>query len=294
MNQLALPPPKPFRQALPPALATTRGRGWSCPSADIYALGSHAFVGLHHEHVVCVQLSGESRLYQEREGHEQEEDAAPGHVSVTPAGPPKTWRRCGDAFVLVFSIAPAHLAGTLERATGRTSAHANVRLRDEFHAEDPRIAELARSLWRELARDRLGARLYVEATADQILLQLLREHCELEASRSAPVPISPHKLRLAKAFIQENLAEELAVDYIARAVGMSPFHFAHAFRAATGVPPHRYVMLRRMERAKALLRGSELTLTEIAQRVGYSSASHFSVGFRKLAQVTPSDYRKAP
>jgi AraC family transcriptional regulator len=73
---------------------------------------------------------------------------------------------------------------------------------------------------------------------------------------------------------------------------MSAFHFAHAFREATGVPPHRYVIQRRIERAKQLLRGSELSLTEIAQRVGYSSASHFSVGFRKMTRVAPSEYRK--
>jgi len=160
--------------------------------------------------------------------------------------------------------------------------------------EDPDfLAELGRLIWAELSGERLGMRIAIEAALDQVALQVIREHCTEEPAGTAAVSIPPHKLRLAKAFIQENLANDLAVDAIARAVGMSACHFAHAFRAATGEPPHRYVMQRRMERAKALLRGSDLTLTDIAQRVGYSSASHFSVGFRKLTRVAPSDYRKS-
>ncbi|MEO7133691.1 MAG: helix-turn-helix transcriptional regulator, partial [Vicinamibacterales bacterium] len=91
--------------------------------------------------------------------------------------------------------------------------------------------------------------------------------------------------------VEENLGEELSVESIAREVGMSAFHFAHAFRAATGLPPHKYLMQRRMEHAKSLLRETDLSLTEIALRVGYSSSSHFCVGFQKLIHTTPSHYR---
>lgn len=284
--------PQPYRHVLPAPFATTRGRGWGPVSADVYALDDLAFVGMHREHLVSVQLSGSSHLYQERGGREWEHEVAAGHVIVTPAGAPKTWRRSGSGTLMVVSIPPQHLLSVFERATGKSGAM--PRVRDEFAADDARLAELGRLVWAELSQNRVGMRIAIEAALEQLVLQLIREHCALEPAPVPPVSISPHKLRLAKAFIQENLADDLAVDAIARAVGMSAYHFAHAFRAATGVPPHRYVMQRRMERAKSLLRGSELTLTEIAQRVGYSSASHFSVGFRKLTQVAPSAYRKSP
>jgi len=283
--------PQPYRSLLPAPIASTRGRGWGATCVDVYALEDLDFVGMHREHLVSVQIGGSARLYQERGGHEWQEEVQAGHVIVTPAGAPKTWRRVGTGTLLVISIPPTHLAAVFERATGKASA--TPRVRDEFAANDPRLAELGRLIWSELSGDKLGMRIAIEAALDQLVLQVIREHCTQEPAHVAPVSISPHKLRLAKAFIQENLASDLAVDAIARAVGMSAYHFAHAFRAATGVPPHRYVMQRRMERAKALLRGSELTLTDIAQRVGYSSASHFSVGFRKLTQVAPSDYRKS-
>jgi AraC family transcriptional regulator len=284
-------PPQPHRQTLPAPIASTRGRGWGALCADVYALEDLDFVGMHREHLVSVQIFGTAQLYQERAGHEWQQEVQPGHVIVTPAGAPKTWRRAGSATLLVVSIPPAHLASVFERATGKSGSM--PRVRDEFAADDPRLAELGRLIWSELSENKLGMRIAIEAAMDQLVLQVIREHCTQEPARVAPVSISPHKLRLAKAFIQENLAADLAVDAIARAVGMSAYHFAHAFRAATGVPPHRYVMQRRMDRAKALLRSSELTLTDIAQRVGYSSASHFSVGFRKLTQLAPSDYRKS-
>ena len=106
--------------------------------------------------------------------------------------------------------------------------------------------------------------------------------------------IPAHKLRTARAYVDSHIAGDLRVDALAQAVGMSTFHFAHAFRQATGVSPHRYVMAMRIERAKAMLRETTLTLDEIAQRIGYSSQSHFSVAFHKAVGVAPSAFRKRP
>ncbi|HZZ93953.1 MAG TPA: AraC family transcriptional regulator [Usitatibacter sp.] len=290
MNPLAAAPPKPLRQALPPPIATTRGRGWACAPVDVYRIGDLAFGGTHREHLVSVQLAGVSCLSHEREGMACEEEVGPGDVIVAPAGSSTTWRQRGDATVLVAWIPQSQLASVLERATGRGTAM--PRPRHALPAGDLRIAEIARALWQELSAERIGARLYVESAVEQLALQLVREHCDIEDPRTAPITISPHKLRLAKAYIQENLSADLSVESIARATGMSAFHFAHAFRAATGVPPHRYVVQRRIDRAKVLLQNPRLSLTDIAQRVGYSSASHFSVSFRKMAHLAPSEFRK--
>ena len=109
-----------------------------------------------------------------------------------------------------------------------------------------------------------------------------------------PARIPAHKLRSAIAYVEQHIAGDLRVDELARVVGMSAFHFAHAFRQATGIPPHRYVIDKRIARAKQLLVDTELTLDEVAQRIGYSSQSHFSVAFRKIAGITPSAFRRQP
>ena len=114
---------------------------------------------------------------------------------------------------------------------------------------------------------------------------------------AAPAPIlrtarmPAHKLRWTLAYVEQHIAGDLRVEALARAVVMSAFHFAHAFRQATGVPPHRYVIEKRIARSKQLLRETELGLDEIARRIGYSSQSHFSVAFRKTVGIAPSAFR---
>ena len=89
---------------------------------------------------------------------------------------------------------------------------------------------------------------------------------------------------------QQN-SEAPSLPEIAQVLAMSPGHFAHAFRETTGLPPHRYVLERRVERAKSLLRGTNLPIIEIAGRIGCASHSHFSVMFHRMTGQAPRDYR---
>jgi AraC family transcriptional regulator len=73
---------------------------------------------------------------------------------------------------------------------------------------------------------------------------------------------------------------------------LSPFHFARAFKQSFELPPHRYLTLRRIERAKELLRQPDLSVTRIGLNVGFSDTSSFSVAFRRETGVTPTDFRR--
>ena len=73
---------------------------------------------------------------------------------------------------------------------------------------------------------------------------------------------------------------------------LSPYHFARQFKAATGLPPHRYVVARRVERAKQLLQGDgDVSLAEVAARAGFSDQSQFCQHFKLLVGVTPGQFR---
>ena len=85
---------------------------------------------------------------------------------------------------------------------------------------------------------------------------------------------------------QTTLAE-LAAD-----LGLSPFHFARAFKRSTGVPPHRYLVQLRLERAGELLTGTKLPVTDIAARVGYDDPGYLSRLFRHEFGMTPAQYRR--
>ncbi len=83
----------------------------------------------------------------------------------------------------------------------------------------------------------------------------------------------------------------LDVSAIARTALMSPAHFSRQFRAAYGETPYSYLMTRRIERAKALLRRGDMSVTEVCLEVGCTSLGSFSASFTKLAGETPTAYR---
>jgi len=86
--------------------------------------------------------------------------------------------------------------------------------------------------------------------------------------------------------------EEWPVERLSRVSGASLAHFARAFKEAFGVPPHRYLLTRRIERAKALLRDTDLPVTEIAFRTGWGSLGTFGRTFRDVTGESPSELRR--
>lgn len=98
-------------------------------------------------------------------------------------------------------------------------------------------------------------------------------------------------LRRARDLIDREYARPLDVPALATAAFMSPAHFSRQFRAAYGETPYSYLMTRRIERAKALLRRGDLTVTEVCMAVGCTSLGSFSSRFSELVGESPSAYR---
>jgi AraC-like DNA-binding protein len=99
-------------------------------------------------------------------------------------------------------------------------------------------------------------------------------------------------LRRARDRIDREFAQPLDVSAIASSIGMSAGHFSRRFRDAYGEPPYSYLMTRRVERAMALLRHGELSVTDVCFAVGFSSLGTFSTRFTELVGLTPSAYRR--
>ena len=99
-------------------------------------------------------------------------------------------------------------------------------------------------------------------------------------------------LRRARDLIDRDYAKPLDVPTMAEKALMSPAHFSRQFRAAYGETPYSYLMTRRIERAMALLRGGDLSVTEVCFEVGCSSLGTFSTRFTELVGVPPSVYRR--
>jgi AraC family transcriptional regulator len=93
-------------------------------------------------------------------------------------------------------------------------------------------------------------------------------------------------------FIEQHLAEDVSLAALAALADLSLYHFARLFKQSFGAPPHRYHMVRRMERARGLLQRPELSVTEIGIQIGFRETSSFTRAFRKFTGLTPTEYRR--
>ncbi|HEY8474593.1 MAG TPA: AraC family transcriptional regulator [Natronosporangium sp.] len=105
------------------------------------------------------------------------------------------------------------------------------------------------------------------------------------------IPLARHLLRV-RDLIDRAYAEPLDLAALARSAAVSPSYFSRSFKAAFGETPHQYLISRRMERAKALLRAGELSVTEVCMAVGFTSLGSFSSQFRRLVGESPSAYQR--
>lgn len=105
--------------------------------------------------------------------------------------------------------------------------------------------------------------------------------------------LSPWQIRLVREALEPLDGEPLTLASLADLVGLSPFHFCRAFKTSLGVPPHRYQQLARVERARALLQDTDISVTEIAFQLGYGSSQAFARAFRREVGTSPREYRLA-
>ena len=104
--------------------------------------------------------------------------------------------------------------------------------------------------------------------------------------------MAPWQVRRVRAYVEERLHEALTVKQVAEAVRLSCSHFSRAFKASFGVSPHAYIMRRRIERAKRLMRTSNEPLVQIALTCGLSDQAHLSRAFRRAEGCSPSTWRR--
>jgi AraC family transcriptional regulator len=111
-------------------------------------------------------------------------------------------------------------------------------------------------------------------------------------SDGLPSPHLQRKIHEVQAFLAQNLAYDVDLNTIAAQASLSPYYFTRQFTAMVGMPPYRYLIALRIQRAAQLLRESDLTVTQILHRVGFHSPSHFTTTFRRHMGMSPTAYRR--
>jgi AraC family transcriptional regulator len=288
----SFPSPVVLSGKIPTPLLSTVPRGWSGIQLQIYPGWEGEIVTAHPFHVVSLQLVGTMNLLQRRDGRSLHQIRRAGSIIITPVGEPKEWcngkkERCE---VLALNLLPWLFDQALD--TSSDDKRPAGELIDNFGTRDVQIEFLAKKLLAESQSMDLASGMYVEALTRELTIHLLRHHSTAKTCQSrAPRKLSPREIQRVTDYVSEHLHEDLSVRDLAATIFMSPSHFAHVFKLTTLLAPHRFVLERRIERAKTMLRESRLSVAEVAQRVGFSTHAHFSVAFHRMTCRTPIQYR---
>lgn len=275
--------------AVPTPLLSSRSRAWNGITVELHSFKALDALVQPPDHVITVILAGSASLQRTRNGRTQVRKVTSGDVVITPVGPPVRWVQAGQTLAIVLRLSPESVRAVAGDEWALDPDRFAVR--EAFPTRDTIIDEIARRLLAALELEAEEALFDADTLTSELAIHLLRNYTTSGIDESPKVRLSPHKLRRAIEYIDENLSSPVTLAAVANAVALSPGHFAHAFREATGVAPHRYVVERRVEVAKSLLRQSNLPITEIADRIGCSSHSHFSVLFHRVTGLTPRQFR---
>lgn len=210
-------------------------------------------------------------------------------ANINRANHPFYQRWSGMPRVLVIALDRAFLEPIIEEAF--PSHH--MPFEPVIGVQDPDIASIAEGWRKELSEGGPGGRLYAESLATVTALHVYRTYSE----RSAHFPsikggLSPVRLNRVVDYMNAHLDEEISLRKLARVAQASPGHFGEQFKVSTGKTPFRFLLERRIGRAKELLLSRNMTLAEVALEVGFANQSHFTVNFRKLTGQTPARFRK--
>lgn len=241
------------------------------------------------DHFVSIHLGGSKRLQRWGEGRHAVEDTLTGAHSVVPAGSAFRWHTTGPVDFVHFYFHPKVVDFVIEAAFDRDRTF--VALEPGLGDGDGLIRMLALNLLDELNTDD-PQQAYFDDMMHLFLCRILRLHSNArDGSPVARHVLAPYRLRRALDFIETNLATKIGVEEIAQASGVSQFHFSRAFRRSTGRTPYAYLLDRRVQLAKSLLRQTDAALTQVAASCGFSSLAQFSRMFKRCVGLCPRDFR---
>jgi AraC family transcriptional regulator len=213
-----------------------------------------------------------------------------GSIMLVPAGSPALWRWSGHKDSLHVYLEPALVARVAAEAFDLDPARLTVPPLDAV--ELPQMRAAMGAVDAELTAVG-GGRLAAESLANVLAVHLIRHVlAPRRTARGRDGALPRGRLRAVVEYVEGYLDAGPTLEQMAAVAQLSPYHFARQFKAATGLPPHQYVIARRVERAKQLLQGGDdLSLAQVAARAGFADQSHFSHHFKRLVGVTPGRFR---
>lgn len=176
----------------------------------------------------------------------------------------------------------------IELATGENS---NGRFCILDHFESAEIAGCLRNILREMEQKCTGYKDVCQAFMEILVIRLMR-NTALAVPAQPQTSTGNRQCAAVRRYIDLHFKEALTLDLLAEEAHMNKYYLSHAFKKDYGVSPINYMLSRRIEESKYLLAETDLSLSQIAQLLGFSSLSYFSQSFRKTQAISPMEFRQ--
>jgi AraC family transcriptional regulator len=172
-------------------------------------------------------------------------------------------------------------------------AYGEVELCPSRKFADPRLSAMVAAIHAEMVAGFPSGRLFLDSVEQAMAITLVNGH----AVRHRPVQfsrggLSAARLRRIKELVYAKMEGDLSLDEMAQSVELSTAHFARMFRKSTGETPHQFVLRKRLERAKTMLRARDARVLDVALACGFKTQQHFAQAFREVWGVSPTEYRQ--
>jgi AraC family transcriptional regulator len=254
-----------------------------------YAYAPYAHVGgpiAVEPHVLILYVEGRTSIDRAIDRTVEREEVGPGDLSMQSTSIPAVWNWKRPIEVLHVYISPVHLRQMARHAFDDDVT--GVRLHNQLRVTDPAVTKLGFDLINELRCPRPGAEIAARAIGDRLLVELLRNHAELERHGGAFDDLVIARLR---AYVDEHVGDRLELPMLARVAGYGVHHFCRLFRATFGQSPHDYVRERRLDAAKHLLATTPRGVGDIASACGFADQSHLTRCFKLQYGMPPARWR---
>ena len=160
-----------------------------------------------------------------------------------------------------------------------------------LHTDWEELMGCLRMMLQEAAQAQPGYERVCRSLMDVVLIRLSRQG-DIALSGEAAGPRSSRECGLVRRYIDNHFKENLTLDQLAGLAHLNKYYLAHTFQREFGVSPINYLISRRIEESRFLLRETDHSISQIAQILGRSSLSYFSQSFRRLEGVSPVEYRR--
>ncbi len=276
-----------------PRPAVLKSSGWDEVHFELHQ--QPTFATAEHQHLMHVLACGFAYSSdvcalgsRSLDGKLERERRNVGDVAIIPAG---ISHRCSwdtSAQFAVLAIDPALL-----RQTGQDWVDPDqIELVPQFMSSQDKFIQNVFSAFKEEAETGgIGSHLLVDSLKTALAIHLLRNYCTTRPALSSYADgLSQPTLALVTDYINAHLHHTLTLDEIATIAQLSPYHFLRLFKQRKGLTPHQYILQCRIDKAKHLLQHSQLSIAEIAARVGFSDQSHLTRYFKRIVGVTPKQF----